>query len=123
MREAYNHLRGNIGLVIRDLEEMRAADGGVLDALSLDALKLQAKEDQEQVSQTVTRLLGKQAITPAMGTSLINDSGFAYAISLNLIVAAETLFVSSERDLSQAAHDVMLDESELLSLQERQTGA
>ena len=65
----------------------------------------------------MTRLLGRHAITPAMGTSLINDSGFTHAISLNLIEAAETLFVSSDRYLSQAAHDLMLEENELPTLE------
>ena len=116
MREAYNRIRVQIGLIVRDLEEMRASGGGVLDVLSLDVLKLQVNEDQNHINQTMTRLVGKHAITPVMGSSLINDSVFARDISMNLIDAAQTLFVSSDHDLSEAAHDVGLDENELMQV-------
>jgi hypothetical protein len=48
-----------------------------------------------------------------MGTSLMNDSNYVYDISMNLIRAAETLFVGSERAITQAARSVSLDEQEL----------
>ncbi|MGB5278545.1 MAG: Na/Pi symporter, partial [Gammaproteobacteria bacterium] len=39
MRELYNRIRLQVGLIIRDLEEMRISGAGVMDVLSLDALK------------------------------------------------------------------------------------
>ena len=113
MREVYNRIRVQIGLVVRDLEEMRASDSGVLDVLSLDALKLLVDEDQKRINQIMTELIGTRAITPAMGSSLINDSLYAHDIAMNVIRAAQTLFVAEERDLTQAAHDVVLDKGEL----------
>ncbi|MCB1750161.1 MAG: Na/Pi cotransporter family protein [Gammaproteobacteria bacterium] len=117
MRELYNRIRVQVGLVIRGLEEMRDSSTEVVDALSLDALKLQVNEEQESINQVIAEMISQRAITPAMGSSLINDSGFAYAISVNLIEAAQSLFVSSDRDLDQAAHDVVLDEDELKQVQ------
>ncbi len=116
MREAYNRVRVQIGLIIRDLEEMRASGGGVMDVLSLDGLKLLVEEDQKRINQTMTELIGKRIITPEMGSSLINDSVFARDISMNLIRAAQTLFVAGEQDLTQAAHDIVLDESDLTQI-------
>ena len=116
MKVLYNRIRVQIGLVIRDLEEMRVSDGGVVDVLSLDALKLQVGEEKESINESITDLISKGTITPAMGSSLINDSGFAHDICMNLIEAAESLFVSGDRDLDQAAHDVLLDEDELMHL-------
>ena len=116
MQEAYNRVRVQIGLIIRDLEEMRASGGGVIDVLSLDGLKLLVEEDQKRINQTMTELIGKRTITPEMGSSLINDSVFARDISMNLIRAAQTLFVTGEQDLTQAAHDVQLDESDLAQI-------
>ena len=113
MREVYNRLRVQIGLIIRDLEEMRASGVGVLDVLSLDALKLLVDEDQDRITQTVAELIGTRVITPAMGSSLINDSVFAHDVSTNLIQAAQTLFVAGEPDLTEATHDVVLDKSDL----------
>ncbi len=116
MREVYNRVRVQIGLIIRDLEEMRASGGGVLDVLSLDALKVLVDEEQKSISRTVTELVGKRVITPAMGTSLINDAGFAHGIALNLIQAAQTLFVKGEHALIEATHDVVLDRSDLAQI-------
>ncbi len=116
MHEVYNRIRLQIGLIIRDLEEMRASNAGVMDVLSLDALKLLVDEDQNRLNQTLAELIGKRAITPAMGSSLINDSVFAHDICMNLISAAQTLFVAGEQQLTQAAHDVVLDKSDLTQI-------
>ena len=113
MREVYNRVRIQIGLIIRDLEEMRAAGSGVMDLLSLDGLKLLVDEEQQHVNQIMTELIGKRVITPAMGSSLINDSVFAHDIAMNLIRAAQTLFVAGEEELTQATRDVVLDKSDL----------
>jgi hypothetical protein len=48
-----------------------------------------------------------------MGSSLINDSTFAHDITMNLIRAAQTLFVTGGHILTQAAQDVVLDNSDL----------
>jgi phosphate:Na+ symporter len=116
MREVYNRIRVQVGLIIRDLEEMRANDGGVMDVLSLDALKLLVDEEQKYINRIMTELIGTRAITPAMGSSLINDSVYAHDIATNLIRAAQTLFVADEHDLTQAAHDVVLDKSDLTQI-------
>ena len=122
MREVYNRLRVQIALIVRDLEDLRTSSGGVLDVLSLDALKLQVDEDQKAISRTVTELIGRRAITPAMGSSLINDSASAHNIAMNLIEAAQTLFVAETHYLTEATHDVVLDRSELARIVE-QAGA
>ena len=116
MREVYNRIRLQIGLIIRDLEEMRASGAGVMDVLSLDALKLLVAEDQDGLNQSLAGLIGKRAITPAMGSSLMNDSVFAHDICMNLIRAAQTLFVAGGQHLTQAAHDVVLDKSDLTQI-------
>jgi len=116
MHTVYNRMRVQIGLIIRDLEEMRATETGVMDVLSLDALKLLVDEDQNRMSQILTELIGKRAITPAMGSSLINDSVFAHDICMNLISAAQTLFVAGGQHMTQAAHDVVLDKSDLTQI-------
>ena len=68
-----------------------------MDVLSLDALKLLVDEDQKHINQTMTELIGTRAITPAMGSSLINDSVYAHDIAMNLIRAAQTLFVAEQQ--------------------------
>ena len=116
MHAIYNRIRIQVALVIRDLEEMRVSNAGVMDVLSLDALKLLIEEDQQHLNQSLAELIGKRAITPAMGSSLINDSVFAHDICMNLINAAQTLFVAGGQQLTQAAHDIVLDKSDLTQI-------
>ena len=113
MRGAYNRLRVQVGLVIRDLEQMRSAGGGVLDLSSLDALRLVVDEDRTHNQEALGRLIGESAVTPEMGSSLINDSVFAHHICRNLIQAAQPLFATGESELAEAVQDVSLDEREL----------
>ena len=119
MRDVYNQIRLQVGLIIRDLEELRTSGAGVVDALSLDALKLLVDEDRDGLNQTIAELIGARAITPAMGSSLINDGAFAHEICMNLISAAQTLFVAGEQHVTQAAHDVLLDKSDLTQIGEQ----
>ncbi len=112
MREVYNMIRAQIAYVIRELEVMREIGDGVIDQVSLDALKLVVDEDQEKLNDTMSSLIGAHSITPTMASSLLNDSGYAFDISMNLITAAQTLFVSRERDLSHAMHDVLQERPE-----------
>ena len=113
MRAAYNQIRVHIALNIRELEEMRRSGGGVVDILALDALKLMVDEEQRRINQTMTELVARRIITPSMGSSLINDSVFAHDIAMNLVRAAQVLFVTVERHMTQAAYDVVLDRSDL----------
>ena len=57
--------------------------------------------------------VAQHAITPAMGSSLVNDSAFARDIALNLIQAAQTLYASADRDEFEAAQDVVLDKTDV----------
>jgi phosphate:Na+ symporter len=108
MHSVYNMVRAQIAYIIRELEEMRQSDDvGFIDLTSLDALKLVVNEDQEILNRAMSALIGKHSITPQMASSLMNDSSYAFDISMNLISAAQTLFVERESDLSHAMHDVL----------------
>jgi len=112
MRGVYNMIRTQIAYIIRELEIMRQTGDGVIEQTSLDALKLIVNEDQEKLNDTMSLLIGRQSITPLMASSLMNDSSYAFDISMNLISAAQTLFVSREKDLSHAMHDVLQERPE-----------
>ena len=112
MREVYNMIRIQIAYVIRELEVMRQTGEGVIDQASLDALKLVVNEDHEKLNETMSLLIGEHSIAPLMASSLMNDSSYAFDVSMNLITAAQTLFVSREKDLSYAMHDVLHERPE-----------
>lgn len=109
MSAVYNQIRVEIAYIIRQLEEMRETGEGVIDMSSLDALTLVVNEDQVKFNKLLSDLIGRQAITPIMGASLMNDSSYAIDIMTDLIQSAETLFVSRDTDLTQTIHE-MLDE-------------
>ncbi len=117
MHDAYNRLRLRVGLVVRDLEELRlSTTEGKLDMSSLDALRLVVDEDRRNNQKFVSELIGKSRITPAMGSSLINDSVFTHHICRDLIRAAQTLFATQAGDPGEAASDVELDENDLVNI-------
>jgi len=119
MRDSYNRLRLQVGLVVRDLEEMRAAGIGILDGASLDAIRLVADNDKKRNQEAVGELIAQGHVTANMGSSLINDSVFSHHLSKNLIKAAKTLFVAGESELNDAIEDVELDESDLTQIAKR----
>ena len=55
----------------------------------------------------------EQRITAAMGTSLMNDMGYAYDIQSNLITVGSTMFASSAHELDAAQRLISLSDDEL----------
>ncbi|OOZ35912.1 Na/Pi cotransporter family protein [Solemya velesiana gill symbiont] len=113
MHEAYNKLRVQLAGILRELEEIRTSDPPDTDILSLDALQLVVEDSQNELNLWLTELILSGRITPEMGTSLMNDSAYARDVSNNLISAARTLFVATNRELTQAERSVSLDEKEI----------
>jgi phosphate:Na+ symporter len=116
MRKAYDRLRLQVGLLIRDIEEIRASADDSVDSSSLDALRLVADEDKKLNQQAVSELMGQGVVSPAMGSSLINDSVFSHHLSKNIITAAKTLLAVRAIDQGEAGEDVSLDESDLSNI-------
>jgi phosphate:Na+ symporter len=113
MNAAYNKVRVQIAYIIREINDLRESGEGVIDMSSLDALELIVNEDRERFNNSLSDLIGKGAISPIMGSSLMNDSGYAIDIMSNLIQAAETLYVARDSDLTQTVHDILDDYHEL----------
>ncbi|TVO75263.1 Na/Pi cotransporter family protein [Sedimenticola selenatireducens] len=113
MRYAYDQLRSQLAVIIRQLEEIRLTDESDTAILSLDALKLMVKETHESFYLTLNEMMRKGRISPEKGTSLMNDSNYTYSIAMNLIRAAQTLFVTGPKDMAQAVRTIALDDNEL----------
>jgi phosphate:Na+ symporter len=120
IRNTYNRLRGQIASTIQDIHKIRQEEDGVMDMLSLDALKLVIDEHRDSLTEETTKLIARRKISPQMGSSLLNDSVYAHDISLNLVLAAQTLFGAAERELLHAARSVSLDDSERAEIQARE---
>ena len=123
IRDAYNEIRVSIAATIRELEALRQeGDDSVIDALALDAVKLSVDQSQARISRLLTELIGRHEITPEMGSSLLNDSNYAYNVSINLVRAAEKLFASEDQTLARAARTVLLDKDERKAVEEELEG-
>ena len=119
MRHAYDQLRSQLAAILRQLEAIRIGEETDTAILSLDALKLTLKESHAQFYQDLLELIRKQQIAPERGTSLMNDSNYSYSIGMSLIHAAQTLFVSGPRELTQTMRSLSLDEGELQAVSEQ----
>ncbi len=120
MRHAYDQLRSQLAEIIRQLEEIRLADESDTAILSLDALKLMAKETHDEFNSSLIDKIRRRSILPQQGTSLMNDSRYTYSIAKNLIQAAQTLLVSGPRDLAQAVRTIALDDNELQAVSDKE---
>lgn len=120
IHEAYNDIRLQIATTIQEVQTLRDEDGEVLDVLALDALMVRVDDYQQVMSKKMSELIASRKITPEMGSSLLNDSAYAHDVSINIVKAAEKLFVHAESGALAAANDVLLDKSEREEILERQ---
>ncbi len=113
VRREYNLLRQNIAELLFRLEAVRQGESQDTGILSLDELKLELKAFDKKQSKRLYQLIRENRITPEMGTSLINDSGYVNVIRASLVAMATTLFVSDRRELTRAERRLALDETEI----------
>jgi len=120
IRNEYNRLRWSISDLLWQLESIRQGDGGDIGILSLDELKLELKSFDIKQSKRLYQLIRENRITPEMGTSLMNDSGYVSSIRGNLIAMAATLFVIESREQSRTERTIALDDSEIAEVLEQE---
>jgi phosphate:Na+ symporter len=119
IRDEYNEIRRYLAGVIQSLNKTRDTEDPDVALLSLDQLKASIDEFDDALNHRLVSLLRTDAITPAMGTSLMNDSAYVHDVARHLLRAGETLFTASGRDLTSAARRIQLDESELAEAMEQ----
>ncbi|AKH20292.1 Na/Pi cotransporter family protein [Sedimenticola thiotaurini] len=120
LRHAYDQLRSQLAVIIRQLEDIRLVDQSETAILSLDALRLMLKEIHEGFNTSLIDRIRQRRISPQQGSSLMNDSHYTHSIAKNLIRAAQTLFASGPRELTQAARTISLDDNELQAVSEKE---
>jgi phosphate:Na+ symporter len=116
-RLSYNTMRVQLSLLIRELEEIRQESIDESPVLSLDHLRLLMNDLCERFNTRVASALSKDRIPGELAVSLLNDSNYAQEIFSKLVDMGETLFVRHSRSLTDAEHEVLLSEDELLELE------
>ncbi len=117
IRNEYNKLRIQIAELLRTLNALRT--GQDVDILELDHSRLQIEENDVTSNGTLDKLIRNQQITSYMATSLMNDSGYAYDASMNLIQAATHLFGTQNEIEQEMESALFLDELEIENIAEK----
>jgi len=116
IRQEYDHIRANLANALRQLDNVRQQDDDASTSLSLDSIKIGMKQHDRDLNARLSTLIRDHLITAPMSISLMNDSGYAYHVTKNLVKMGDVLFSNSESQLREAERSVSLDEAELEEL-------
>ncbi len=120
IRNEYNQLRVRLANLFRNLEQLRQSEDVDVSLLSLDELKLELREFENRQSKRLFQLIRENSISPEMGISLMNDSGYVSEVSNCLIAMATTMFVSHSKDVTGVERKIALDDSEIEEVLDQQ---
>jgi phosphate:Na+ symporter len=109
----YNAIRKELAAVLRGLERVRAQGDDSAAILSLDALKMDMKENDARLLDRLDKLVRKDKISAQIATSLINDSGYAYDVTKSLVKMGEVLFSAGESGVRSIERSLALDVDEM----------
>ncbi|OOY34569.1 sodium:phosphate symporter [Solemya velum gill symbiont] len=118
VRQEYDAIRCQVARVMRQLDDVRKEGEDSAAILSIDTLKLEIKESDNQFDHNLDGLVRKQLITPQMATSLMNDGSYAYDVSKHLIKMGEILFSTGSMAIREAERSLALDDEEMALLME-----
>ncbi len=123
IRDEYNRLRLQIATVMYHLEQVRSGEDADVAILALDGIQANLEEGDEAYTDRLYGLIREHRITPQMGTSLMNDVGYAHDIQRDLLAMAQTLFAGPEHELAPAQRKLQLDEDEMADLLAERTAS
>ena len=93
IKNEYKFLKQKIIQVVETLDSIKKLDDDLDMLSSLEMLKQEVDELDLIKSGKIDDLIRNNIIRRKMATSLINDSAFAYSISINLINSASVLWI------------------------------
>jgi len=112
----YNTIRLELAAVLRALDNVRERGDDSAAILSLDGLKMEMKENDKRLLSRLDELVRKNRISAQMATSLINDSGYAYGVTKDLVKMGEILFSAGHIGIRSAERSLSLDVDEVEKL-------
>ncbi len=112
-RHLYNSMRIQIITILRELYHAAETHDTESSLLSMDALKLITKDMDKERQQQVAEWLRKGLITPAIGTSVLNDCAYTLEVCRSLISYGETVFIGKDSEKASLEREVALDPSEI----------
>ena len=116
-RLIYTNMRVHLALLVRELEEIRQESIDESPVLSLDHLRLLMNELCEKFNARMANAMTEGRMSGELAVSLLNDSNYAQEVYSKLLDMGETLFIRHSRSLTDAEHEVLLSDDELLELE------
>ncbi len=116
IRSQYDAIRLQLATILREINSIQEQAHDSASILSADAIALELKESTREREKALDELIRKRQISPLHATSLMNDNGYTYDISANLVDMARQLFSSRQAELKSAEQQLALEEEDLNKL-------
>ncbi len=113
LRKEYNTIRSELANLLRELELIRHQPEDESHILALDDVRLDMKTNDSKLNIRIEEMIREQKISPQEATSLMNDSGYAYEITKNLVDMAVVLFSKGDISLRVTERELALNSEEL----------
>lgn len=113
IRNEYNRIRVQLGTVMRHLSETSEDTEDPSSILSLDTLRLEMEESDATINGKLEQLIREDKITAEMATSLMNDAGYAYDVTKNLVQMGEVLYSPGDLLMKETERSLSLTDEEI----------
>ena len=116
IKDAYNHLRLMVAMVMRKIREARNIDDHTEAMLILDHALLQIEEDDLNTADRIEPLIRNHRISADMATSLMTDTEYTHSACRRLIAMAKVLFTGRDSSALNISQDLELNEEEMATI-------
>ncbi len=106
IKEQYNTIRIGLAELLRNIDIIGTSDEEDEIILLLSKAKVHTERYDILANGTLDNLIRNGLISNEMGTSLMNDSAYAYDISKKLIAMAESIFIDVDNKMILSDEDV-----------------
>jgi len=113
IRREYNALRVQLASLLREIHDLRDTEEDDRNIVDLDVYRITIDEDSSVNNGELDRLIRDGKITSEMGTSLMNDHGYARDAIWCLTDTAKVLFGSHDLADREAEELIGLDEDDI----------
>ncbi len=119
VRDQYDEIRFHVAQTLRAIHTMKTAGSEDVIVPSYDEARVALAKGDLVANGTIDHLIRERSITPAIATSLMNDTAYAFQACNGLLGAAEILFIRGRKKLRPAETALELDDQEIASLAAR----
>ena len=116
IRQEYNRFRVRIAEVLRSLAALRETEDTVVALLSLDQIRVEILDAENQATRAADSLIREGVITSQMATSLINDGAYVKEVIQRLLDMNEQLHRAELSDGDPLHDELALKAEEIANI-------